>query len=155
MPGLVPRAAEARQLCNGVHFVWHITYCWWKNILHHLGCILVVNNGKNLPFPQLVSLPDFWSISRKKITNNGISSLILKVSSWPRSSWEIPSWEMIQQPSKFAAWKTCRSPVSQELFSVLRRRLSSADNFRVFLVKTSPQLFRDFGVREFSDDYPS
>ena len=151
MPGLVPRAAEARQFCNRVHFAWHTVD--GKKERHHLGCILVVNNGKNyLSLNWWVYRISEASTVAEKIENNGISSLILKVSSWPRSSWKIPSWEMIQQPSKFAAWKTSRSPVSQELFSVLRRRLSSADNFRVFLVKTSPQLF---GVRGFSDDYLS
>ena len=39
--------------------------CWWKKSGdHHLECIKpVVNNGIKIPSPQLVSLPDFWTIN--------------------------------------------------------------------------------------------
>ena len=85
------RSASLKSYANWCHIR---SYCWWKKSQTTTWDVhTLVNDGERLPFPQLVSLPDFVHQQYHQVPFNKnilgmIQQLISKVQSRPQGNLE-------------------------------------------------------------------
>ena len=92
-------------------------YCWWFwNPNNHLACMKPYKKWDKLPFPQLVSLPDFWTINSMLVSGRaGYPPVLLDPSGMTFAS-------IFSHPCP-QAWRHCRFPWWSHISTKVTRTL--------------------------------